>query len=330
MPRASAASLPELAALGHLVRDRLGAEPAELAVSIERSVGRVRVANSLGVDASYDVSLVVLAAEVSRVEDGRRLAVRAGMSGADLPGLPALEFLVAMLRQRLAWATRSATVAPGRLTVGFLPTALPPLLRSVEQALLGKAALHGGSPLARQRGTRTYSELLSLVDDPLQDGRPGSRPLDDEGVASRRLPLIQNGEVTAILYDLETASRVGATPTGHGRRVVFGKPQAACSNLIVEAGTASWADLLSAIGDGLLVEQLRPGTHANVMGGTFAMPATLAWRVEGGEIVGLAPEVTVAGNVHDLLARLVAVGSDLMWVGSRAMPPLVAEGVAVF
>lgn len=330
VPRAAVASLEELGDLGRLVADRLGGVEVELGLAIERSVGLVRVANTLGLDASYGVSLVVLAVEVSRLLEDRRLAVRTSLSGADLPTLAALEMMVTMLHQRLAWAGRSVGVTRGRIRVGFLPTALPPLLGAVEQALVGKAALHGGSPLAGQRGSRVYSELLTLVDDPLLDGRPGSRPVDDEGVVSRRLPVIEAGEVTGLIYDLETAGRVGATPTGHGRRLTFGKPQAAYSNLVLEPGGATWEEVLTAIGDGLVVEQLRPGTHAHLVGGTFAMPATLAWRVEGGEIVGLAPEVTIAGNIHDLLARLVALGRDLVWVGSRAMPPVVVDGVSVF
>ncbi len=330
VPRAAAATLGELTDLGRLVRDRLAPEGVDLGLTIERSVGQVRVANTAGVDAAYEVSLVTLTTRASRLVDGRRLEVRATLTGADLPALTDLELLVAMIRQRLAWAERGAEAVSGRQRVGFLPTALPALLLPVEQALVGKAALHGGSPLARQRGARAYSEEFTLVDDPLLDGRPGSRPLDDEGVVSRRLPLIQAGEVAGIIYDLETAGRVGATPTGHGRRTTYGKPQAACTNLVVEAGAAGWDELLAAIGDGLVVEWLRPGTQANVIGGTFAYPATLAWRVQGGEITGLVPEVTVAGNAHDLLARVVAVGSDLMWVGSRAMPPLVLDGVSVY
>ena len=330
VPRAAAATLAELADLGHLVRDRLGAERVDLGLTLERSLGQVRVANTAGLDAEYDVSLVTLAAEAAREQDGRRLAVQATLAGADLPSLTDLELLVAMLRQRFAWSARTAETPGGRQRVGFLPTALPPLLAAVEQALVGKAALHGGSPLARQRGAPAYSTLLTLVDDPLLDGRPGSRPLDDEGVPSRRLSLIEAGQVAGVLYDLETAGRVGASPTGHGRRSIFGKPQAACTNLVLEAGASSWDDILVAIGDGLVVEQLRPGTHAHRIGGTFALPAALAWRVQAGEIVGLVPEVTVAGNVHDLFTRLLAVGRDLMWVGSRAMPPVVVDGVSVF
>jgi len=329
-PRAASATVPDLAALGTLVRDRLGAERADLSLTIARSLGSVRVANTLGVDASYDVSLVMLRLQARRNRDARELAIEGTLAGADFPALPDLEQLVAMVRQRLAWAEREAEIAPGRQRAGFLSTAMPVLLTPVEQALVGKAALHGGSPLARRRGARAFSELLTLHDDPLIDGRPGSRPVDDEGVVSRPLPLVVGGEIDAMIYDLETAGRVGATPSGHGRRSTFGKPQAAYSNLVLEPGGASWEEILAAVGDGLLIERLRPSGQANLIGGTFALRAALAWRVEGGEITGLLPEVTVAGNAHDLLGRVLAVGRDPMWVGSRSTPAVVVDGVSVF
>lgn len=330
LPRAAAATVQDLAGIGTLLRDRLSAERADLGLTLTRSIGSVRVANTAGVDASYDVSLVLLRLEAERSREARSVRVEASFAGADLPALTDLEQLVAMIRQRLAWAERTAEFRAGRQRVGFLPTAMPVLLTPVEQALIGKAALHGGSPLARRRGARAFSESFTLHDDPLIDGRPGSRPIDDEGVVSRRFPLVVAGEIEGLIYDLETAGRVGASPSGHGRRSTFGKPQAAFSNLVVAPGTATLDELLATIGDGLLVERLRPSGQTNLIGGTFALPAALAWRVEGGEVTGLLPELTVAGNAHDLLGRVLAVGSDVMWVGSRQTPTLVVDGVSVF
>jgi PmbA protein len=330
VPRAAAATVPELVAICHLVRDRMAGEQAELSISLERSIGSVRVANSRGVDASYDASLVSLAVRASRLRTGRRVMIEARLSGADLPALPDLEAVVGMLRQRLAWAERDTEIAPGRQRVLFLPAALPALLQPVEQGLAGKAALERSSLAGWRRGTRALSELLSLTDDPLASGRPGSRPVDDEGIPSRTTPLVKAGTIEGLIYDLETASRVGAAPTGHGRRSTFGKPQTACTNLVVEAGQTSWRDLLAAVGDGLVVERVRAAGPANVAGGMFAFPVTLGWRVVGGEVTGLLPEVTIAGNAHDLLNRIIAVGSDLFWVGSRAAPPVVVEGVSLF
>lgn len=329
-PRAATATVAELAVLAAMLRDRLAGERAELGITVERSIGTIRVANTRGVDAGYDLTLVTLAVEAARVRDGRRVVIGGRISGVDLPSLGEIESLVARLRQRLAWAERDAKAVTGRQQVAFLPTAVPVLLHPLEEALLGKSVLQGASPLARRKGTRVYSELFSLRDNPLLDGRPGSRPVDDEGVVSREVVLVQEGQVEGFLYDLETATRVGVPPTGHGRRSIFAKPQPACTNLVVAPGTASFDDLLRTVGDGILLEEIRGGQSGHAAGGTFAQTATLAWKVEGGEVAGLAQEVTVAGNAHDLLGRVTAAGADPLWIGPRSLPALVVEGVSVF
>jgi PmbA protein len=330
VPRAAAATLAELAALGAMVRDRLAGDRAAIALRVERSLGSIRLANSRGLDAGYDFTLVTLSVEATRLLDGRQLAVRGRWAGADLPDLPGLERLVAGVRDRLAWSERQAEAPTGRVRVAFLPATVPLLLLPVEQALIGKTAVEGGMPLARSRGERVFSESVTLRDDPLLPGRPGSRPVDDEGVVSRPLTLIQAGCVESLIYDVETACRVGVAPTGHGRRATFGKPQPAFSNLVLEPGAASWEDLLAAVGDGLLVDTVAVSGEGNVIGGAFARPTELAWRVAGGEVQGLVPEVTVAGNANDLLGRVLALGKDASWVGSRSAPAVVVDGVSVF
>ncbi len=328
--RAATATLPELAALAAMVRDRLAAERADLGIVVERSIGSVRVANTRGVDAGYDVTQVTLSVEATRLREGRWVVVGGRIAGVDLPQLGEVEALVGRLRQRLAWSEREARASAGRQPLGFLPSAVPLLLHPLEQALLGKTVLQGSSPLARRKGTRVYSERFSLSDNPLLDGRPGSRPVDDEGVVSRVVPLVQAGQVEGFLYDLETATRVGVPPTGHGRRSIFAKPEPACTNLVVEPGTATFEELLSAVGDGIMLEGIRGAQVGNAAGGTFAQTAALAWKIERGEVVGLAQELTVAGNAHDLLARVIAVGADPLWIGPRCLPALVVEGVSVF
>jgi PmbA protein len=330
MPRAATATVSDLAAPIQLLRDRLGTERLKVAASVSRSLGSVQVANSAGLGAAYDVSLVSLALEATRTLGDRCLTLVARRASADLPPLTDLERWVAHIRQRVAWAEREVDVPSRVQRVGFLPGAVDVLLDPVQHALLGRAALHGASPLARRRGTRVYSTEFSLDDDPLADGRPGSRPVDDEGTACRRLPLVRKGVVENLIYDLETAARVGTAATGHGRRSTFGKAHAAYSNLVLAPGGANWSGLLEAIGDGLLVERLSPAASMNLAGGTFSRVALVAWKVERGEVAGLAPEVTVAGNAHELLGRIVAIGEEQTWIGSRAVSTIVVDGVTVY
>ena len=326
-PRAASASVEQLSHLGQSVYDRLVRDGCHVQVSVERSVGSVRVANTAGVDASYDVSSVSVSATLVRVRDDDIVTITDHWAGADLPGSVDLERMVAGLIQRLEWAARTVEPPRGSLPVCFTPGGAEVLLLPLHVALQGKASLHGVSPLAARGGRISFSAAFSLTDDPLLDGRAGSRPIDDERVVSPRTALVHQGQVGSFIYDLETAGRAGIPPTGHGRRTTFGKPQAAFSNLVVAPGEQSLADLLRQMPSGLLVDRLLGVGQGNLLGGTFAHQAGMAFRIEGGEVVGRVAQATVAGNAYELLGRVVGLGSESPWRGSTSAPAMLVEGV---
>ncbi|MFI5235456.1 MAG: TldD/PmbA family protein, partial [Gemmatimonadales bacterium] len=316
VPRAAAATLEELRDLGQMAHDRMAGDARRVDVAVERSVGSVRVANTAGLDASYEVSLVGVLVEVS--DDHWSPIVSAALIGADLPLAEELERFVDGLRLRTGWSRKEVKAPRGHLPVCFLPAAANALILPVRQALLGRTAVQGLSPLKDRIGERVYDQSLTVTDDPLVDARPGSRPLDDEGVPSRALSLVREGVVRNLAYDLETAARAGTRSTGHARRTTFGKPEVACTNVMVAPGPHSFETLLSLVGDGLIVEDL-PGLAAGqVAGGGFISPAVPAWRIAGGEVVGRVAGVTLAGNAHELLARIRGIGADSSWLASRA------------
>jgi PmbA protein len=328
-PRAGSATLPELIQLGQGVLDRLGRGRTHVNLTLERSVGSVRIANTRGVDASYDVSSVSLQIEVVRVAGDDVLVVSDSYAASDLPELGDIERLVEGIQRRLAWAERAATLPSGKLPVCFTPAGAAVLLLPLHQALQGKSVLHGVSPFAALKGERALSSELTLVDDPLLDGRSGSRPVDDEGTASRQTVLIEAGVIRQFIYDLETASRASATATGHGRRTVFGKPQAAFSNLVLSPGSASFEDLLAGPPAFLLVDELAGAGQGNLVGGSFTHPVGLAYLVQQGEVVGRVTDVTVAGNAYELLGRISGLGRDTRWIGSTCTPSIMVDGVAI-
>lgn len=329
VPRAASAGLETLRDIGAGIADRLGGDGCQVNVTVERSVGEVRVANSRGVEAHYPVSAVSVSAEIVRVTGDEIVIISDHRAGADLPALADLEQMVESMRQRLAWASSTAEAPEGRRPVCFTPQALPALLLPVQLACVGKTVQQGSSPLAGRIGEHRFDSAFSLVDDPLADGRSGSRPVDDEGVISRRFPLVEAGVICGFIYDVESATRGGVRPTGHGRRSTFGKPQPAYSNLVVSPGTLGFDALLALVDDGLLVDELLGVGQGNVIGGAFSHPVALAWRVIKGEIVGRVTATQVAGNALELLDHLRGVGEGVEWRGSLAAPAMVVEGVAV-
>ena len=328
-PRAAAASIADLTQLGQFVLSRLSRDGSQVNVSVERSLGSVRVANSAGVDASYDVTTVSVSAELTRVRGDDVLIVSDYRAGADLVSSADLESMVEGMIQRIAWAEKTADAPSGNLPVCFTPSGSAVLLTPLKLALQGKSVVQGVSPLADQRGKSMFDGEFTLTDDPLLDGRSGSRPVDDEGVACRRVPLIEHGKVCGFIYDLETAGRANVSPTGHARRSTFGKPQAAYSNLVIDPGALEFHELVAQIRDGLLVDELLGVGQGNVIGGAFSHPVALAYRIVNGEVVGRVKDVAVAGVVYELLKRIAGMGKEVKWIGSVGVPAMVIEGVSV-
>lgn len=328
-PAAAAAQVADLALLGQSLTERLSHDGWQVNVTVERSAGSVRVGNTRGVEATYEVTAVSLSAEVTRVRGDDILAVSDYYAAADLPGEPTVAALAASIERRIRWAERPSAPPRGELPVLFTPAGSGVLYLPLRQALQGKAVLQKVSPLGGRVGERAFDAALSITDDPWVAGASGTRAIDDEGVPTRRLPLVRQGVVAGFIYDLETGARAGAPATGHARRSTFGKPQSAYSNLVVSPGTQHWDDLVAGIQDGLLVDGLIGVGQGNVMGGAFSHPVGLAYRVTAGEVVGRVKDAAVAGNAYELLGRIAGLGAEVERRGSLASPAILLEGVSV-
>jgi PmbA protein len=334
---AADASLERLREIGTELVSRTSRDGCQVNVSIEREVGRTAVANTAGAAAAYDSTAVAVSVDLARFAGDDVLFVSDHYSGTDLPTTADLDALVESIALRFVPALTIVAPPDGALPVVFSPSGLSAILLPLEQALSGKGVLQGVSPLGAKLGEKVLDERFSITDDPLLPGRPGSRPVDDEGTPSRRLPLIERGVVRAFVYDLETAARAGTRSTGHGSRGTFGKPHIGYSNWVVgdppPAGSATrgplGGGLLGQIADGLLIEDLIGVGQGNVIGGAFSHPVALAYRVQGGAITGRVKDAAVAGNVYELLTRIGGFGSDGRWLGSGWAASLLLDGVAV-
>ncbi len=333
--RAANASLDHLIGMGKTLVERLAREGCQVNVALEREVADTAVANTMGGGGAYRATGVGVTAEITRIAGDDVLMVYDQYLGAELPDDADLDALVRSIEGRLAPALTVVAPPEGALPVVFTPSGLSAVLLPLEHALSGKTVLQGTSPLAGKVGERVFDPGLSIRDDPLAAGRTASRPLDDECVASRTLPLVEGGVVRGFVYDLETAARAQAASTGHGHRGIFGKPRIAYTNLIVGSGPDATdapglgGGLIADITDGLLVDDLIGVGQGNVIGGAFSHPVALAYRVQRGEITGRVKDAAVAGNAYDLLARIGGTGSDGRWLGSRWSASLLLDGVAV-
>ncbi|GAF80596.1 unnamed protein product, partial [marine sediment metagenome] len=177
------------------------------------------------------------------------------------------------------------------------------------------------SPIGNSLGKPVFDKKLWLWDDATIAYRPGSRPFDDEGVASRRTPLIEAGTVASFLYDLQTAALANTQSTGNGRRPGGGLPTPSPSAFIIQPGDTSFDDMLADIKEGLIIEYLMGAEQGNILGGDFSGNILLGYKVESGKIVGRVKDTMVSGNIYQVLKQIIAIGSDAKWVGSFLYTP---------
>ncbi|MBA7696121.1 hypothetical protein ES703_104763 [subsurface metagenome] len=204
-------------------------------------------------------------------------------------------------------AERTATVQTGMVPIIFTPFGLTVLLLSLMLGLDGKRVYLGSSPLRDKMGKTIADARFTLVDDPLIDYGPNTGAFDDEGVPRQRLPLIEEGVLRSFVYDLDTAGRAGAKPTGHGQERRY-------TNLVISPGDVPYAEMLRGIKNGLLVHQFLGLGQGNPINGEFSINVVLGYKIENGEIVGRVKDVMLAGNAYDALKNITAISKEYEWV----------------
>jgi predicted Zn-dependent protease len=318
---AAAATPADLLAIARGLRDRLARDGRLVEVWAERSAGRVEVGNTRGVALGYDVTLAGVGATV--IDRAGGPACRVHLAGAELPGPEQVERLGREVDDRLRPPLLEELPRQSAFTAWFEPRAVRTLLRPLLARLTGAEWTDRAPPVP------PLDPRLTVIDDPLAPLRPGSRPIDDDGVVTRRLTLIDGGRAVTGVLDLATAARLERPATGHGWRRGMSAPAIGFSNLLVEPGPDDRAALFRALGTGLLVADLAWGPAPNPEPGAFRVHAPWCFLVEDGAVVARLPRAIVAGNVFDLFRRVVAIGAETDWIGAARVPSVIVDGVGV-
>ena len=193
-------------------------------------------------------------------------------------------------------------------------------------AISGPSVARGVSFLKDRLGQAVFSADVTLVDDPHLARGLGSAPFDDEGAVNRRMALIEAGVLTTWLHNVASARQLGMALTGHASRGSAGPSGVGTSNLTLQPGAKDLAGLMSDVGAGLLVTSMfGPSLNANT--GDWSVGCSGFW-FEAGEIAYPVSEITVAGSLPDIYARLIP-GADLENRGSANSPSLLVDGLAI-
>ena len=307
-------SIPRMVEIGQEIVDLiLQVEPeAHVNVELKRGVGHLSIRNHAGTEVSSQSSPWSMFFDISRVE-GDDVLLMFDVMGTTVWEDDYLAF-VRRLVEKLEMAQKSATIQSGRMPVIFAPTGALVLSLPLVLGLDGKNVYTGISPMAGKIGEKLFDARITVADDPTLDGKWGSASYDDEGVAHRRNVLVEQGVLKGFVYDLKTAAQSGVESTGNGSRSLFSPPRPSPTNLIFQAGETPLAEIVAGIDEGLLVENALGLGQGNVISGAFSNSLSLAFKIERGEIVGRVKDVSIAGNVYDLLQDVAAVSRETEWV----------------
>ncbi len=318
-----------------LLRDALAAEAAALAVQGVSQVSdaaaaygthRVHLAATNGFSGGYarssrSTSCVAISGKGTGMErdyDGDSRTFQSDLRSPEEIGRTAGERAVA-----LVGAQKPAT---GTFPVLFDERISSSLIGHLLAASNGAAIARGASWLKDCLGEQVLPEHLSLIEDPHRPRISGSRPFDAEGLATQRRAIVENGVLTGWTLDLSSARKLDMTSTGNAARGVSGPPSPSNWNLSLTPGEHSSEDLLRDMGTGLLVTSMI-GSTINPNTGDYSRGASGFW-VENGEITHPINECTIAGNLSDMLKRIIPANDARPYL-SRVVPSVLIEGMTL-
>lgn len=183
--------------------------------------------------------------------------------------------------------------------VVFAPEVASGLIGHLIAAISGGNLYRRSSFLLDSLGQSVFPDWFSLQELPHLPQALASSAFDSEGVATRSKYLVQQGKIASYLLGSYSARKLGMSSTGNA---------GGSHNLIPTANFASQAELLAAMGTGLLVTEMM-GQGVNLVTGDYSRGASGFW-VENGEICYPVQEITIAGNLRDMFAGMQGLSAE--------------------
>jgi PmbA protein len=288
--------------------------------TFDTNTGRHVFANSRGFAGEYrtsycGLSAVPVAREGESMERDYWFTMARSVDKLDSP-----EDVGRIAAERALRRLGARKVETQKVPVVFEPRTARTLLDNLFEAVHGMSIYRGESFLAGKLGERVACEALTVIDDATIPGLFGSSPFDDEGVPSRRTVVIDQGVLRSYLLNTYAARKLGLKTTGNASRGITGNPGIAHGNFFMEKGVKTPQEIIGGVRNGFYVTELM-GFGVNIVTGDYSRGAAGLW-IRDGELAFAVSEVTIAGNLKEMLNGIEAVGSDLEFRGSTAAPTL--------
>ena len=301
--------------------------------SFDAATGRKVLANSRGFVGSYRTSYAgVSAAPLAMDADGRMQRDGWWSSARRFAHLESPEAVGTEAARRTIRRLGARRMPTQRVPIVFAPEVARSLVGSVFEAASGDAIWRHASFLAGKLGEQIAAPALNLVDDHVMllangAGGFGTSPFDGEGLPSQRNVVIENGLLRTFLLNTYAARKLGMKSTHNASRGLAGTPGIGAGNLFIQPGPLTPDQIIADVQAGFYVTSLM-GFGVNVVTGDYSRGAAGLW-IENGQLTHAVEEVTIAGNLREMLMNITAIGNDLVFRGSVASPTLRIDGMTV-
>ncbi len=214
------------------------------------------------------------------------------------------------------------------------------LMGNLLGAANGDAIYRNASMFAGKLGERVAGENITMIDDgtmvfdhKLADGSTmrvggfGTSPFDGDGLPTRRTVIVERGILKELMLNTYTARKLNMRSTGKASRGLAGAPGIGGGNFFLQPGSETPEQIIGGVKVGLYVLETM-GFGVNLVTGDYSQGASGLW-IENGELTFPVEQITIAGNLKDMFRNVTAIGNDLEFRSSGAVPTVRIEGMTV-
>jgi PmbA protein len=296
--------------------------------SFDAATGHKVMVNSHGFSGEYRRSYCSISAmPIAETDEGGMQRDYWYSSARTLARLDSPESIGAEAARRTLRRLNARRVPTQQVPIVFAPEIARSLISNIFEAANGDSVYRGASFWAGKLGQQVASPNVTVIDDGTLPGLFGTAPFDGEGLPTRRTVVVENGVLKNYLLNTYTGRKLNMPSTGNASRGLAGTPGIGAGNLFLEKGSLSPAQLLAEVPAGFYVTELM-GFGVNMVTGDYSRGAAGLW-IENGELTFAVEEVTIAGNLKEMLNHVAAIADDLQFRGAVASPTLRIDGMTI-
>ena len=281
---------------------------------------RVVYANTHGVIGGYPVGSVSFSVSPIASADGLMQRDYWYSAKRKVKELASPETVGRMAAQRAVRRLGGRKISTCEVPVIFDPETAAELIGSISACVSGYAVYKGASFLAGKLGQSVAASSVTVLDDGMIPSALGSRPFDGEGMATQKTTVIKKGVLESYLLDTYSARKLGLKSTGNAVRSVGDVPSVSHTNFHLAPGNHCPEEIIRSVKRGLYVVEMI-GFGVNHVTGDYSRGAVGLW-IENGELTYPVEEITIAGNLKEILMNIEMIGNDLEFRSTVASPTL--------